>query len=242
MLGVCPEQKVGTELEVRLVTMPIRSTRGYDNVVVHVMNRATQGVTLFQTSEEYATYIRTLEQGIAKFAMRVLAYSVMPNHVHLLLWPTHAEQLSRFMQWLTATHARRWHRSRGSSGRGAVYQGRFRAVPVHDVPSLFRTARYIERNPVRAKFVDHTEDWKWSSAASDRHGRVQLAEWPVPRGAGWRQYTNDEEPAGDLDEIRTCLAFNRPIGPETITLAGTARVEPSDSGDSASTEESSGAR
>lgn len=203
--------------------MPIRSTRGHDNVVFHVMNRATQGVTLFQTSDAYAAFVCTFEQATSKSPMRVLGYSVMPNHFHLLLWPTKGEDLSRFMQWLTARHAQRWHLSRGTTGRGAVYQGRFQAVPVHDEASLFRVGRYVERNPVRAGLVERIEDWKWSSAAGDRRGRVPLARWPVPRPANWQQYVNEEEPASDLDEIRTCVAFNRPIGPETITLAGPAK-------------------
>ncbi len=40
----------------------------------------------------------------ASYSMRLLAHCVMPNHFHLILWPTGDGDLSRFMQWLTLTH------------------------------------------------------------------------------------------------------------------------------------------
>jgi putative transposase len=205
-------------------TMKIRSTRGCDNVVLHVMNRAIQGVTLFNASDAYAVFVCTLEQATHKVPVRILSYCVMPNHWHLLLWPPNGDQLSRFMQWLTATHAKRWRGSQATTGKGAVYQGRFQAVPVHDEPSFYRVARYVERNPVRAKLVERTDDWGWSSASRSKRDRVELCQWPVSRPPNWQHYINDEEPPADLDEIRTCVAYNRPIGPDTVTLAGSAHA------------------
>ena len=40
--------------------------------------------------------------------MRLLAYCVMPNHWHLVVWPRQDGDLSRFMNWLTLTHTQRW--------------------------------------------------------------------------------------------------------------------------------------
>jgi len=54
--------------------------------------------------------------------MRVLAYSLMPNHFHLVLFPNHDGELSRWMQWLMTAQVRRHHRQYGTSGH--VWQGR----------------------------------------------------------------------------------------------------------------------
>jgi putative transposase len=41
--------------------------------------------------------------------MRVLAFCLMPNHWHMVLWPREDGQLSEFFRWLTHTHTMRWH-------------------------------------------------------------------------------------------------------------------------------------
>jgi len=54
-------------------------------------------------------FLRVLIEARRRFRMRILAYVVMPNHWHLILWPDTDLQLSRFMHWLTMTHTQRWH-------------------------------------------------------------------------------------------------------------------------------------
>jgi putative transposase len=61
--------------------------------------------------------------------VRLLSYCLMPNHWHLLLWPRDDGQLGAFMQRLTTTHVRRWHRHRHSDGEGHLYQVLTRAFP-----------------------------------------------------------------------------------------------------------------
>ena len=53
--------------------------------------------------------------------MRLLAYCVMPNHWHLVLWPYRDGDLSRFISWLMLTHTQRWHAYRQTVGTGHLY-------------------------------------------------------------------------------------------------------------------------
>ena len=87
----------------------------------------------------------------------------MPNHWHLVVWPEHDGDLSKFMHLLTSTHAQRWNAQRQLSGVGAVYQGRFKAIAVQRDSHFLRVCRYVERNPVRAGIVSRAEEWRWSS-------------------------------------------------------------------------------
>src|SRR5688572_14479517 len=57
------------------------------NHVYHVMNRAAKRTVLFANASDYLQFERTLEAALARFPMRILAYCLMPNHWHLLLWP-----------------------------------------------------------------------------------------------------------------------------------------------------------
>lgn len=194
--------------------MPRRSRLATGRYIFHVFNRAVQGVTLFETSADYDAFLRVLFETHQRIHMRVLAYVVMPNHWHLVLWPLTDDGLSEFIKWLSSTHASRWRVARGSRGRGAVYQGRFRAIAVQQGGHLLRLCRYVERNPVRAHLASRAEDWPWSSAspAALGQGRPELAEWPVKRPAEWLEMLNATESPTALTEIRTALRTGRHYG------------------------------
>ena len=49
----------------------------------------------------YAAFERVLAEGCQRMPMRILAYCLMPNHWHLLLWPATDGAVSRFMGWVT---------------------------------------------------------------------------------------------------------------------------------------------
>jgi REP-associated tyrosine transposase len=208
--------------------MPRRSSAGRAGVVFHVMNRATQGQLLFRDHSEYLASHYLLARALVQRPIRLLGYCFMPNHVHMLVWPSRDDELTATMRWLFATHARQLHRWRGTNGRGAIYQSRFRAVPVQNEPYFYRVGRYIERNPVRGGLTDRAESWPWSSASpvSRMHG-IELAEWPVPRPADWLEFVNAPEPAPDLDFIRACTANGKPIqtveGPRFIPAIAASR-------------------
>jgi putative transposase len=124
--------------------------------------------------------------------MRIIAYCLMPNHWHLLLWPERAGELSRFLHRVTGMHASRRRRETSTTGQGAVYQSRFHAVGVGDTKHLFVVWRYIERNPLEAALVSRAEDWPWSSAAqaAGRSSELRLDDGPVARPAEWLTVVN----------------------------------------------------
>src|SRR5438445_13251157 len=102
--------------------MPRRNRTGMAGTVIHVLNRAVKRDLLFSTAEDYAALERVMAEAREHVPLPNLAFCVMPNHWHLLVQPRADDQLSRFMQWFTGTHARRWRAHRGSAGTGAVYQ------------------------------------------------------------------------------------------------------------------------
>jgi putative transposase len=210
--------------------MPVRRTVGYGGHVFHVMNRAIHGHTLFNSGEDYARFVCTLDQARAKSPIRILSYCVMPNHFHLLLWPVADDDLPAFVHRLCSTHAKRYRTSSNTVGRGAVYGKRYKAVAIHDDRGLFCSSKYVVRNPVRAGFVPRCEDWPYSSATADRTTRIAIDPWPVPQPKDWSSFINDEEPSRELDDIRTRIAQDQPIGRELVVRAmiASARLRTSD--------------
>jgi putative transposase len=195
--------------------MPRRHLPGLNGLVFHVMNRATDGVTLFEQPSAYDAFTRVLAEAGRLHATRLLAYCVMPNHWHLVVQPAVDRVLSEYMRWLTTTHAQRWRRASSTRGRGAVYQGRFRWVPVEQDYHFLRLCLYVERNPVRAKLTRRADLWRWSSAWQrdrDSGDGPTLAEWPVPRPARWNDLLNERCSPAATDIIRECVSRGRPFG------------------------------
>jgi putative transposase len=153
------------------------------------MNRAIQGLTLFEQPGDYDRWLGILASSVRDHRIALFTYSVMPNHFHLVVRASLGLELSSFMQTLTMTHAQQWRAETKTAGRGAVYQGRFRAVPVQEDGHFLRVCLYVERNPVRAALVRRADEWRWSSAWDFVHEqderRPALAPWPVTRPADW---------------------------------------------------------
>ena len=130
---------------------PLRPTSA--DVVYHVLNRGNARAHIFDKAADYAAFERILAEARERNDMRIMAYCLMRNHWHLVLWPRHDGDLSRFMGWLTLTHTQRWHAHRGTGGTGHVYQGRFKSFPVQADEHFLTVCRYVERNALRAKRV-----------------------------------------------------------------------------------------
>ena len=148
--------------------------------------------------------------------MRVLAYCLMPNHWHLLLWPRKEGDLGRFMHRLTVTHVRRWHEHHHSTGRGHVYQGTYKSFPVQEDMHFLKVAHYVERNALRANLVERAQDWRWCSlwrrqnAAGGEDGL--LTEWPVPRPSDWLVRVNRPQLAAEEQALQLSVTRGRPFG------------------------------
>lgn len=193
---------------------PLRVSLG--GLVYHVLNRANARMQLFGKDADYEAFERVLAEARAREDMRILAYCVMPNHWHLVLWPRRDGDLSRFVGWLTLTHTQRWHAYRKSSGTGHAYQGRFRSSVVQSDGHLLTVCRYVERNPLRARLVARAEEWPWSSlhrrTRDGAESKALLARWPVELPPDWTRYVNRPEMLAELGEVRQCVRKGRPFG------------------------------
>ena len=166
---------------------PLRTVPG--GQVYHVLNRANGRMPLFNKDGDYAGFERVLAEACQRIPLRILAYCLMPNHWHLVLWPYHDGELSRFMGWLTLTHTQRWHAHYHTVGHGHLYQGRFKSFVVQHDAHLLTVCRYVERNAVRAGLVARAEQWRWGSGWYHQAGggTVPLSAWPIERPAGWER-------------------------------------------------------
>ena len=193
---------------------PRRAAEG--GYVYHVLNRANARMTIFHKDADYAAFETVLHEAVERTNTRLLAYCLMPNHWHLVVWPKVDGELSEFIGWLTLTHTQRWHAHRHSTGSGHVYQGRFKSFPVQEDEHFFTVCRYVERNALRAHLVRRAEDWRWGSLYRWQSGKAAeqalLAPWPLPRRPGWMEHVNTSETEVELLQLRRSVQRGSPFG------------------------------
>ena len=200
-----------------LTTMPRTARIAPGGYVFHVLNRGNERREIFEADGDYLAFLRALTTTLDHVPLRLLAWCLMPNHWHLVLWPEKDGQLGAFMQRLTTTHVRRWRLFRQSVGHGHLYQGTYKSFPVQEDDHFYTLCRYVERNPLRAKLVRRAEDWPYNSLGCTRHAAAAseappLATWPLPRPRNWTALVNQPQTEAELEAIHTSIRRGRPFG------------------------------
>lgn len=178
----------------------------------HVINRGNNRARIFHGSADYRAFLSLIAEGQERIALPILAACLMPNHLHLVVRPTNAEDVARWTHWLFTTHVRRHHAKYKTSGR--IWQGRFKAFIIQQDHHLLNVLRYVERNALRANLVSRAEHWRWGSLHwRDRSDSpVALSPSPTPLPHDWIGYVNAPQTTAELEAIRACVNRQRPFG------------------------------
>ncbi len=169
-----------------------------------MLNRAVGRMRIFGKERDFEAFEEVIGEAKCRLPMRVLAWCVMPNHWHFVLWPRGDGDLSEFMRWLTVTHTQRWHAAHRTAGTGPLYQGRFKSFPIQEDDHLWTVLRYVERNPLRANLVEEADAWRWSSlwhrVRGNRAGLLDDGPLALPRR--WRQHVQSPQTEAELEALR----------------------------------------
>jgi putative DNA methylase len=92
----------------------------------------------------------------------LLAWVVMPNHVHAVVRPLPGHTLSQILKSWKGFSAREANRLLGRDGE--FWQGESYDHLIRDDEDMHRCCHYTTMNPVNARFCERPEDWPWSSA------------------------------------------------------------------------------
>ncbi len=209
--------------------MPRKARYAPGGLVYHVLNRAVAKLPLFRKEADYAAFERIMIEAQERHPTRLLAWCLMKNHWHFVVWPRRDDELTVFMRWLAHTHAMRWHVSHNTVGGGHLYQGRFKSFPVQSDRHLLQVCRYVERNALTAGVVERAEEWRWASLWARREGppelRGLLSDWPGGRPDRWVEMVNRPMSKKDLESLRMCVQRGRPFGDDRWQKAMVARLD-----------------
>ena len=186
------------------------------NYAYHILNRANFRSNLFQKKEHYQGFIDIVCEALEFTPMRILAYCLMPNHWHMVLYPEHNGDLSKFMHHVTLTHTQRFHAKTNTIGYGHIYQGRYKSFLIQQEDHLLTVIRYVEGNAKRATLVKYAEEWEWSSAHMRLYGNEKqkklLSQWPVEKPNNYIEWLNRSPSKKEIENIQYSLKRSRPYG------------------------------
>jgi len=199
--------------------MPRKPRVVFPRVPHHVTQRGNRRGNVFFTPDDRRLYLYSLRHYCNLHSVGILSYTLMTNHVHLIVVPENGDGLHRVLKPVHARHAQWINRGLGFSGR--LWQGRYFSSPLDDAHT-WAAIRYVERNPVRAGMVQKAEDYQWSSAAAhcglredpvlSRDPLLLKRFWNGP--ANWSSWLAEGDDEEKVRALRSNLGQGLPCGNE----------------------------
>jgi len=178
----------------------------------HVTQRGNRRETVFFCDEDYQAYLTMLRDAADKAGSEIWAWCLMPNHVHLIIVPSHEDGLRQ-----SVANAHRRYAARINARNkwtGHLWQGRFGSV-VMDETHLLRAFAYVSLNPVRAGLVARAEQWKWSSVHAHMAGKddeITKVSPALSRVGNFTSFLENSYDDQDFEQLRRAEIVGRPIG------------------------------
>jgi putative transposase len=182
----------------------------------HITQRGNFKQNIFEEDQDYKIYLNRIEEYRRKYNLIILSYCLMPNHVHFIATPNNKDSISKTFNISHMRYSQ--YMNKKMKRNGHLWQGRFFSCILSDESYLMMCARYIERNPVRAKITPKPWKWNWSSAqAHTERGKsiITLGDLfkfiPINKRQ-WEDYIDTDESKKLTDEIKIHTLVGRPLG------------------------------
>lgn len=141
--------------------MPRKARKEIKSKYVHLIVQGINKEKIFQKKEWKEDYIKILKAKIENVNIEILAYCIMDNHAHFLMYYEKLEELSSLMRKINTTYAMRYNRI--NKRVGFVFRDRFYTQPILNEIQLYNCLVYIHKNPIKARICLDMKDYKYSS-------------------------------------------------------------------------------
>ena len=146
--------------------MPRHARKRTDSNIYHVMLRGINRQQVFLEPDDYALFLKVLQECKALSGFCLHAYCLMGNHVHLLI-RAEDEDISIAMKRIGVRFVQRINRKYGRTGH--LFQDRYKSETVEDDGYFLNLIRYIHQNPVKAGLAASAADYPHSSYSAYSH-------------------------------------------------------------------------
>ena len=141
--------------------MPRISRKKLESKYLHIMVQGINKEDIFKKQFYKNIYLNLLKKNYNKYNIKILAYAIMNNHAHILIYYDEIDDVSSFMHLVNFQYARFYNKN--EERVGYVFRGRYKCEQIKDIEHLFTVIPYIHYNPVKANIVKYPEDYYFSS-------------------------------------------------------------------------------
>ena len=127
----------------------------------HVMSQGINKNFIFEDSIDIKFYIKNMYEIKDKYNVKIIAYCIMNNHVHMLLETAGVENLSKYMHCLNTRFGQYYNKK--YKRVGYVFRDRYKAEGIYSEKQLYNCIKYIYDNPVKAEICKKPEEYKFSN-------------------------------------------------------------------------------
>ena len=189
----------------------------------HVMVRGIERRNIFKDDEDREDFLSRVGILVGKTGTRILAWALLDNHLHLLLFsgPT---GLPTFMRRLLTGYAIRFNRKYQRTGH--LFQNRYKSIVCEEDPYLLELVRYIHLNPLRGSAVKNLREldgYPWSGH-SVLTGRTRV-DW---QEKGYVLGIFGEKKEKALQAYRQFIKAGEGLGKRPELVGGSSRRSPGD--------------
>lgn len=135
--------------------MPRKARLDAPGVLHHIIVRGIERCAIFRDDTDRDDFLDRLGDILCESQTRCLAWSLMPNHFHLLM-RTGLTPIATVMQRLLTGYAVRFNRRHRRSGH--LFQNRYKSILCQQDTYLLELVTYIHLNPLRAKLVSELDE------------------------------------------------------------------------------------
>ena len=129
--------------------------------IYHLTLRGNNRQPIFLDEADHQHFLVELDHARAHYPFRLLAFALMPNHVHLVVEASPQASVSDTMRQVAASYTRYFNDRYQRVGH--LYQGRFYSNFVNRDAHLLEVTRYVHLNPFRARLAQRVIDYPWTS-------------------------------------------------------------------------------
>lgn len=182
----------------------------------HVTQRGNYRQNVFDDDSDRRRYLLWINEYSHKYNLSIIAYCLMSNHVHFIVIPKNEDSVARTFNSAHMRYSQ--YRNKNMNVTGHLWQGRFFSC-ILDERRLTAAARYIERNPARARIVKNPCEYIWSSAKNhagiskndiiDTSGLFKCIEIAQKE---WKDFISREDRPDEVAAIRKYTLTGRPLG------------------------------
>jgi len=182
----------------------------------HITQRGNYRQDVFRDDADRRQYLEFIVDYSQKYNLEILGFCIMNNHVHFLVIPKKEDSIANVFRIAHTRYSQYFNKK--INAHGHLWQGRFYSCALDD-RRLLAAARYIERNPVRAKIIKKPIDYAWSSAKhhcgilhKDIIDTNALFKYIDIEQSQWVDFIGRSDEPDDVSMIRKYTMTGRPLG------------------------------